>query len=114
MRTCRRFESNEVRQRYVSNGPKGEAKPSNPARPTISDKTLSAERRFFVFVLHIKFVWDENLPQVRVERSETTLRKQRPEGRGTAESSRTTHHSDKTLSAERRFFVFVHSPLPPI
>ncbi|MEG0234332.1 MAG: hypothetical protein RR680_20320, partial [Hafnia sp.] len=41
---------------------------SNPARPTISDKTISAERRFFVFVLRIKFVWDENLPQVRVER----------------------------------------------
>ncbi len=53
MRTCRRFESNEVRQRCVSNGPKGEAKPSNPARPTISDKTISAERRFFVFVLRI-------------------------------------------------------------
>jgi len=30
-------------------------------------------------------VWEENLPQVRVERSETTLRKQRPEGRGKAE-----------------------------
>ena len=62
---------------------------SNPARPTNVKRCPKG-----AFLLCTEFK-DSNLQQVRVERSETALRQQRPEGRGEAELSCTTHQCKK-------------------
>ncbi len=84
MRTSggKRFDSSEARERCVSNGPQGE--PRSGESSSITDqiqKPCSMSRVF----LYLKSDEDENLrgQEVRPERSERTLRQQRPAGRAT-------------------------------
>ncbi len=109
MRTSggKRFDPSEARERCVSNGPQGE--PRSGESSSITDhrpnsETLLNEQGF----LHLKPDEDENLrgQEVRLERSERTLRQQRPAGRVTQWRVILYHRpNSETLLNEQGFFV---------
>jgi hypothetical protein len=77
MRTSgERFDSSGARERCVSNGPKGEPRSGGYPYHRPNSKSLLNEQ-----ALHLKFVrMRTSGVEVRLERSERTLRQQRPEG----------------------------------
>ncbi len=101
----RRFDSSEARERCVSNGPQGESRSGESSSITDQIQKPCSTSRVF---LYLKPDEDENLrgQEVRPERSERTLRQQRPAGRATQWRVILYHRpNSETLLNKQGFFV---------
>ena len=106
MRTSggKRFDSSGARERCDSNGPQGE--PRRGELSSITDQIQNPAQRAGLFAFE---AWeDENLrgQEVRLERSERTLRQQRPAGRATTWRVILYHRPNSKPCSTSRVFCF--------